>query len=118
MNYDTILLTKEEFRRLEELEKYPNGLPESPCDYNLVNLRLVAHQFYRNEDRTSAGFHSWITDEGRTYLKYTHRQVRERRSDRLHDWIIAVFSILAGALLSRPIWESIDWLVQLLHKVL
>lgn len=42
---------------------------------------------------------------------------KERRQFR-HDWKIAVFSTLAGALLSRPIWEGIERIVSLLSLVL
>lgn len=34
----------------------------------------------------------------------------------LHEWKIAVFSALAGALLSRPLWAAIGWLANLVHN--
>ena len=40
---------------------------------------------------------------------------KERREFR-HDWKIAIFSALAGSLLSRPLWSGIDWMIAWLSK--
>lgn len=42
---------------------------------------------------------------------------KERRQFR-HDWKIAVFSAFAGALLSRPLWDGLDWLLGLFKTIL
>lgn len=43
-----------------------------------------------------------------TYFEDKARQEKEKRSDRAHDWLIAVFSALAGALLSKPLWGTLE----------
>lgn len=43
-----------------------------------------------------------------TYFEDKARQEAEKRADRTHDWLIAVFSALAGAFLSRPLWEILE----------
>lgn len=42
---------------------------------------------------------------------------KERRQFR-HDWKIAVFSAFAGALISRPLWDGLDWLFGLFKVIL
>ena len=43
-----------------------------------------------------------------TYFEDKARQAAEKRSDRRHDWLIAVFSALAGAFLSKPLWGVLE----------
>lgn len=40
----------------------------------------------------------------------------QRRKQFSHDWMIAAFSIIGGALLSNPLWEFIAWLADILVK--
>lgn len=40
---------------------------------------------------------------------------KERRQFR-HDWMIAIFSAFAGALLSRPLWGGIEWFIGFFSK--
>lgn len=51
-----------------------------------------------------------ITDKGRQVLLWYD----SRRKDQTHDWKIAIFSAVSGALLSQPLWALLhafaDWL--------
>lgn len=49
-----------------------------------------------------------IRDRGRNYLKYLEGEDEKEHRQFSHDWKIAMFSALAGALLSKPIWGGID----------
>lgn len=42
--------------------------------------------------------------------------MEKERREFSHDWKIAIFTAFAGALLSRPIWSGIDWLIGLFSK--
>ena len=64
-----------------------------------------------------------ITTPGKEILETELRQEKERngtdeRIKRIfrHEWYIAIFSAIAGALLSRPLWSGIEWIVALLSK--
>lgn len=51
-----------------------------------------------------------IRIRGRNFLHYLSGEKSEKRRDHIHDWKIAVFSALAGALLSQPMWDFLRWL--------
>ena len=55
---------------------------------------------------------------GSRYLAYIREKRSQTRRARLHDWLIAAFSVLGGALLSKPIWNWIDWVIKWLSDKL
>lgn len=58
----------------------------------------------------------YLTDAGKQFLNLTRdREDREKRRFR-HDWKIATFSALAGALLSKPLWSGIEFFVTLIFE--
>lgn len=58
-----------------------------------------------------------ITDMGIDYLIHLDKQESELRQERRHDWLIALLSTFGGALLSKPVWNALerilDWLGEL-----
>lgn len=64
------------------------------------------------DSRTRDKFIS-VTDAG---LHYFEDQAEEKRMAR-HEWRIAIFSALAGALVSEPLWALIRWIFDLLQKI-
>lgn len=111
MDFDSVLLTKKELRRLQQLANAPEGLPRAVEDHNLHNKMLIYSEHYRNEDGTGSSLY-FISQDGKDYLEQKKRNDRTERKDRQHDWNIALFSLIAGALLSRPLWETIDLIIQ------
>ena len=113
MNFDYIVLTKEEIQRLHQLDEAPNGLDSGPNEKNLMEYRLITKNWYHAQtedgDRKLEPV-SIITEEGKMYLNYTSSLKRNQRKGRLHDWLIALFSAACGALLSEPLWEFIRWI--------
>ena len=105
MNFENIFLSKKELNRLRKLAKSSQLLPQVPEDTKLINKYLTEHHLLRDENGNILGWHCRIVDRGRDYLKYHDRRSAERRSDRLHDWLIAIASILGGAFLSEPLWN-------------
>lgn len=110
MNFDYIQLSKEEIQRLRQLAEAPNGLDSGPNEKNLMEYRLITRNWYHVQ--TEDGAHkseavSVITSDGRNYLTYVSTLKRARRKEHLHDWLIAIFSAICGALLSEPLWELI-----------
>lgn len=55
-----------------------------------------------------------IRDRGRNYLEYLDGEAEKERRQFSHNWKIAIFSAFAGALLARPLWAGIDWIIALL----
>lgn len=62
--------------------------------------------------------HCVIRDRGRNYLRYIENLKEEKKKSNLHDWKIAVFSVLGAAILSRPLWAGFDWVISNLLPLL
>ena len=50
-----------------------------------------------------------LTNAGICYFENQADQRAERRSRRLHDWLIAIFSAMAGAIASEPLWRFLHF---------
>ena len=103
MDFDKILVDDKDIRRLRKIAKSENGLPNVPDDSRLRNQWLISCDYRELKPR-----YSRITPDGRDYLLWLDIRKREKRSERRHSWAVAVFSVIAGAVLSRPLWETID----------
>ena len=77
---------------------------------------------YEIEHKSDAHKTIRLTDKGKCYFEDQAEEIaREERAEQrailrqkkqfAHDWKIAAFSGVVGALLSRPIWSGIDWLI-------
>ena len=108
LSFDQIALSRSEMRYLRKAAKEKVELRK--CS-RLKNLGLV------DEERkgmpgytpTPTGF-AEINQDGINYLAYIKGQKQSKRKAYRHDWSIAIFSTLLGALVSRPLWEFIDWI--------
>lgn len=49
-----------------------------------------------------------LTHKGIARLDELTKQQKEKREQRRHEWVLAIFSALAGALLSEPLWAIIN----------
>ena len=68
--------------------------------------------YYGLAYRTSGLPNGTITEKGMQVLLCHERTKEDRRREHLHDWYVAIFSAFAGALLSKPLWNGIDWLIE------
>lgn len=57
--------------------------------------------------RDNKGSYIVLTDRGRSYFEEQSDERAQIRKQQRHDWLIAIFSALAGALASEPIWNLI-----------
>ena len=81
MDFDYIVLTKKEFKRLRELSRHPVGLPTGPNESALMDNRLIVRNRYGSNSPDAAcppTTISVITQEGKNYLLYR----KQRRKDR------------------------------------
>ena len=58
-----------------------------------------------------------INDKGNFYLAFRKMQIEEKRKSNLHDWKITIFSTIGGALLSRPLWDGIEWILSIVASL-
>lgn len=59
-----------------------------------------------------------VTEKGMQVL-LCHRYAEEdRRQEHWHNWLIAIFSTFGGALLSKPVWVGIEWLIGWLKEII
>ena len=49
------------------------------------------------------------TDSGLSYFEKEADEKEKIRREFMHDWKIALFSAIAGALLSEPLWFFLKW---------
>lgn len=82
-----------------------HGLPESVDPDRVVDVLsamgyITAKRPPRETDRRIT-----LTNAGICYFESQADQRAERRSRRLHEWLIAIFSALAGAIASEPVWR-------------
>lgn len=59
-----------------------------------------------------------ITEAGRQVLLREAYDKQQTRKEHRHNWLIAVFSTVGGAVLSKPLWEAIEWLTAWLVRIL
>lgn len=106
---------------------YYRGFPkEKDADALLRKLEamnLVEYKSrYVHEEKTIT-----LTDKGRIYFieqeKEEKRKIQEKEAEELrqkrqfaHDWKIAIFSALAGAFLSEPLWTLIRSIIRLFSE--
>lgn len=92
---------------------YSHGLPRSvdadQVAETLESMNLITYESkYPDEAKRIE-----ITLVGKHYFESAADDESERRKQRSHDWRIAVFSAVSGAFLSKPLWDTIAWLVHL-----
>lgn len=114
MNFEYISLSKKENKRLKQLSKSPAGLPPSPDETTLMEYGLIARTRYGSADSENGAplkTLSMITAKGNSYLTYERKKDQARRKEHTHNWLIAIFSVVCGALLSEPLWTLIRLII-------
>ncbi|MBP3304909.1 MAG: hypothetical protein J6L24_02965 [Oscillospiraceae bacterium] len=113
MNFEQIYLTDAELAALRR--SIHNEIPlegnERLRTYKLVDelYSYVPGRMPVRKDRCI------ISDRGWDYLIFLEHQERDIRREYRHDWKIALFSALGGALISEPLWDLIRLLLRLVR---
>ena len=112
MNFEYIVLTQKELKRLQDLSRNPFGLPSDSNETNLVNNHLVSRNRYGSPDpevENPLRVISTITQEGREYLTYIEKtRAANRIESRRFFWttMIALLALLiAIAALVIDLWQ-------------
>lgn len=97
-----ILLSKRALKLLRQISvkdiRYSDELWNTPECRELAYYSLVFPVFHGEKSRVLQ-----ITDKGRQVLLWYDSRI----NDLAHDWKIAIFSAISGALLSQPLWALI-----------
>ncbi len=117
MAFEEIVLGKEERYLLKKLS-YKVAIEYSSDDScfdavsRLKRLGLVETQAKKCDFSTGKiESYAIITDRGKDLLEYYNGKDLDRKKHYSHEWKIAIFTVLGGALLSRPLWSGIDWIM-------
>lgn len=84
-------------------DKFPEADPQHLISFLEARKLIGFRSAYLDGTR-----HYIRLDKCVTYFEDKARQAAEKRSDRRHDWLIAIFSGLAGAFLSKPLWGVLE----------
>ena len=68
---------------------------------------IIYHKDYPNSPAAIK-----LSPKGMAYLEDQAEKKKERRKQNLHNWKIAIFTAIAGALLSKPIWDVIGEILE------
>ena len=109
MDFEKIALSNRDYRRLKKSSAKPIAITK---DDMLITLDLI------EECRTHVPGYAGsptgmgrITTTGKLYLAYASSREHIRRKEHTHDWLIAIFSTIGGALLSEPLWNIIHRII-------
>lgn len=84
---------------------------EKTSEYNsLAYFTLINHQRGSNIGN--------LTEKGLQVLLCHQHAEEDRKQEHRHNWLIAVFSTLGGALLSKPLWDGIDLIIEWIQEIL
>ena len=110
-DFPVIALNKSELYLLRQCDE-DIVLQTSKNHNDSIRLRdLDLIQIMRpNDPSKNQNEYCFIRERGRNYLRYIDdKKAAEQRANR-HDWGIAIFSSLVGAILSDPLWSLIRWI--------
>lgn len=119
LSFDEIVLTKAEFKLLASLfEGWQDNHTNMPQAEKLIRQGLARESVTLElKDGTTEETH-WhalhITQRGTDYLAFYKRTKQTETRAFWNDWLIAIFSTVAGALLSKPLWDCIEKVLSVL----
>lgn len=113
LDFDQIYLTDAEIQALRQSAH--NEIPLLGNE-RLKRYKLVDELYSHIPGRMPIGKGRFvISDHGQSYLIFLDHQEQDRKEQRTHDWKVALFSTIGGALLSDPLWETLRLLLRLLR---
>lgn len=116
-DFETIRLSRKEYKLLSAAEKdfIKVTSKNRSSAYRLQTLNLIKVLRSCNEHENIEICE--IRERGVNYLFFYRGKKSERKEDYAHEWRMQIFSAVAGAFLSRPLWDGIDWVIKLLSTL-
>lgn len=109
-----IHLNKNAFRLLKKISKGKSlnwvSIEETPEYKTLIYFGLISHTHGHKTGE--------ITEKGFQVLLHRQHADDDRKQEHRHNWFIAIFSTLGGAILSRPLWDGIELLIEWVQKII
>lgn len=102
-DFGCIALSDSEYKILKQAEKQNVLITDSN--------KSDAERLYLLNFAIKRANYCCIRERGRSYLRYYDDKKTNEKTARIHNWKIAAFSVFGSALLARPLWAGIDWLV-------
>ncbi len=123
LSFRDIVLDEKEIEILENTSsrvacEFSHNDPEANHVYRLKHFGFVELKPKPGQDTNSDLFYAIASDFGKDYLAYFKDQQQKIKDKNAHDWKIAIFSSVGAALLSRPLWAGIDWIVSMIRRLL
>ncbi len=109
-DFGSIVITDGEYNILKQADKTPVLI----TDRNKTD----AERLFFLDFATKQGNYCCIRERGRSYLRYFDDKKSSEKIARIHNWKIAAFSVFGSALLARPLWAGIDWLVAIVIQLI
>ena len=107
MPENEIYLSKSDIRILKKLER------NSQIEWSSIETAVheTSLEYCDLVVPSRSGKYATLTMEGRQALMQYRNAKQRQRSEHIHNWYIAIFSTIGGALLSEPLWAGIRWLI-------
>lgn len=93
-----------------------HGLPEGTDAVQVVKFLHAMGLVSYVTERNGSIHNIQPTDSGLTYFEKEEDEKEKLKKIFRHDWMIAFFSTIVGALLSKPIWSVISWILDQLKQ--
>lgn len=93
-----------------------NGLPKNVDPVQVVNLLRAMQLITYTVERDGRIYDIAPTDNGISYFEREADEKEKIRKEFMHDWKIALFSAIAGAFLSEPLWLFLKWAYSLFSR--
>lgn len=92
-----------------------HGLPNDADAVQVVELLRSMGYICYTKERDGKIYDITPTDSGLSYFEKEDDDAAKTKKIFTHEWKIAIFSAITGALLSKPLWAFFEWLQSLFH---
>lgn len=116
-DFPFIHLSRKELKLLKCINKEEIEVTNNNSSAALRLRDFVFIQIYQADSQVKENVEFCkIRKRGKNYLLFLSGERQKKYEEHIHDWFIAIFTAFAGALLSRPLWETIDRVISLISK--
>ena len=94
-----------------------HGLPDDTDAVQVVELLRSMGYISYTKERDGKIYDITPTDSGLSYFEKEEDDAAKTKEIFAHEWKIAIFSTVAGAVLSKPLWTFLGWVWRLIVKL-
>ena len=93
-----------------------HGLPSGDDPMQVIEVLRSMGLVSYEKDVTGEVFNIKATDAGLHFFETEADEKAKTKKVFRHEWMIAAFSAIVGAILSRPLWNFIEFIVGLFQR--